>query len=95
MLKNLWKVPRKSNNAPRLISINNKVKEQEKQILVDTDYALKLYIKAHNQDLDLREQQLSDSYKPSVRLKQGGTSYVGGMALALGLAVCSFFWTII
>ena len=56
MLKNLWKVWRKSNKAPRLISINNKVKEQEKQILVDTDYALKLYIKAHNQDLDLREQ---------------------------------------
>ena len=95
MLKNLWKVWRKSNKAPRLISINNKVKEQEKLILVDTDYALKLYIKAHNQDLDLREQQLSDSYKPSVQLKQGGTSYVGGMALALGLAVCSFFWTII
>ena len=30
------------------------VKEQAKQNFVDTDYALKLYNQAHNQDLDLR-----------------------------------------
>ena len=38
---------------------------------MDTDYTLKLYNKAHIQDLDLREPQLSDYYKPSVQQKQG------------------------
>ena len=61
----------------------------------DADYALKLYKKVHNQELDLREPQLSDLYNPSVHQKTGEMIYVGGMALALGLAASRFLWTII
>ena len=53
------------------IVTNDRVKEQPKQNFVDTDYALKLYNKVHNQELDLREPQLSDFYKPRVQQKQG------------------------
>ena len=42
------------------IATNDRNKEQTKQNFVATDYALKLYNKAHNQELDLREPQLSD-----------------------------------
>ena len=38
---------------------------------MDTDYALKLYKKVHNQELDLREPKLFNFYKPSVQQKQG------------------------
>ena len=57
---------------------------------MDTDYALKLYNKVLNQDLDLREPQLSDLYKPSIQQKQGEMIYAGGMALALGVAASRF-----
>ena len=50
----------------------------------------KLYNKAHNQGLDLKEPQLSDFYKPSTSQKQGEMIYVGGMALALGSAASRF-----
>ena len=53
------------------IATNDRVKEQPKQNFVDTDYALKLYNKVHNQELDLREPQLSDFYKLRVQQKQG------------------------
>ena len=45
--------------------------EQPNQNFVDTDYALKLYNKVHNQELDLRESQLSDFYKLRFQQKQG------------------------
>ena len=64
-----------------------RVKEKAKYNFVDTDYAMKLY---NNQDLDLREPKLSDFYKPSTSQKQGEMIYVGGMALALGLATTRF-----
>ena len=53
------------------IATNDRVKEQPNQNFVDTDYALKLYNKVHNQELDLREPQLSDFYKLRVQQKQG------------------------
>ena len=43
--------------------------------MVDTDYALMLYNKGYNQELDLREPQLSDFYQPSVQQKQGEIIY--------------------
>lgn len=52
----------------------------------DTSYALKLHIKVHNQELDMREPQFSSFYKLSTQKKQGGNINIGGMALALGLA---------
>ena len=72
------------------ITTNDRIKEQAKQNFVDTDYALKLYNEVHNQELDLREPKLSDFYKPSVQQKQSEIVYVGGTALALGLAVSRF-----
>ena len=53
------------------IETNDRVKGQAKQNLMDTEYTLKLYNKAHIQDLDLREPQLFDYYKLSVLQKQG------------------------
>ena len=45
---------------------------------MDTDYTMKLHKKVHNQELDLREPQISSFYKPSVQQKQGEMIYVGG-----------------
>ena len=53
------------------IETNDRVKGQAKQNFMDTEYTLKLYNKAHIQDLDLREPQLFDYYKLSVLQKQG------------------------
>ena len=57
---------------------------------MDTDYTMKLHKKVHNQELDLREPQISSFYKPSVQQKQGEMIYVGGKTLALGLAASRF-----
>ena len=69
---------------------NDRVKEQAKQNFVDAVYALKLYNKVHNRELDLREPKLSVLYKPSVQQKQAEMIYVRGTALALGLATSRF-----
>ena len=60
---------KKQENRTRLlywIATNNRVKK-----LGDTDYALKLNKKVHNQELDLREPKLFNFYKPSFQQKQG------------------------
>ena len=72
------------------IVTNDRVKEQAKQNFVDTVYALKLYNKVHNRELDLREPKLSVLHKPSVQQKQAEMIYVRGTALALGLATSRF-----
>ena len=68
------------------ISANDRIKKEANQNFVDTDYALKLYNKAHSEELDMKEPHLSNFYKPSTQQKQGEMIYAGGMALALGLA---------
>ena len=72
------------------ITKNYRDKEQTEQNLMDTDYTMKLHKKVHNQELDLREPQISSFYKPSVQQKQGEMIYVGGKTLALGLAASRF-----
>ena len=73
------------------IAINDRVKDQAKQNFVHTDYSSKLYNKVDNEELELRELQLSDFYKPSVQQKQGEMICVRGMALALGLVTALWF----
>ena len=77
-------------NATKLLSwiaANDRVKEQLKQNLVDTDYALK---QGHDQKLVFREPKLSDFHKPSVKQKQGEMIYLWGIALVLGVAASRF-----
>ena len=72
------------------IATYDRDREQAKQNLMDTDYTMKLHKKVHNQELDLREPQISSFYKPSVQQKQGEMIYVGEMTLALRLAASRF-----
>ena len=63
---------------------------EAKKNLENTDYALKLYNKIHQDDLSLREPQFSDFYQPSAQQKQGEIIYVGASALAIGFAASYF-----
>ena len=72
------------------IATNDRIKDEAKQNLENTDYALKLYNATHQDQMDLKEPQFSDFYKPSVQQKQGEMIYVGASALAIGLAASHF-----
>ena len=66
------------------------IKDEAKENFKNTDYALKLYNKIHQDDLSLREPQFSDFYQPSAQQKQGEIIYVGASALAIGFAASYF-----
>ena len=72
------------------IMTNDRIKDEAKENFKNTDYALKLYNKIHQEDLSLREPQFSDFYQPSVQQKQGEIIYVGASALAIGFAASYF-----
>lgn len=72
------------------IATNDRIKDQAKQNLEDTDYALKLYNETHHDQMDLNEPQFTVFYKPSVKQKQGEIICVGASALAIGLAASHF-----
>ena len=66
------------------------IKDEAKENFKNTDYALKLYNKIHQDDLNLREPQFADFYQPSAQQKQGEIIYVGASALAIGFAASYF-----
>ena len=72
------------------ILTNDRIKDEAKENFKNTDYALKLYNKIHQDDLSLREPQFSDFYQPSAQQKQGEIIYVGASALAIGFAASYF-----
>ena len=72
------------------IMTNDRIKDEAKENFKNTDYALKLYNKIHQDDLSLREPQFSDFYQPSTQQKQGEIIYVGASALAIGFAASYF-----
>ena len=72
------------------IMTNDRIKDEAKENFKNTDYALKLYNKIHQDDLSLREPQFSDFYQPSAQQKQGEIVYVGASALAIGFAASYF-----
>ena len=72
------------------IMTNDRIKDEAKENFQNTDYALKLYNKIHQDDLNLREPQFSDFYQPSAQQKQGEIIYVGASALAIGFAASYF-----
>jgi len=49
------------------IATNDKMKDKAEHNFQNTDYALKLYKKTHQDSLDLREPHFSDFYKPSAQ----------------------------
>ena len=75
------------------IETNAEIKAQAKQNFTNTDYALKLYNKAHHSDermIPPKEPQFSDFYQPSEQQKNGELLFVGTGALALGYAAFRF-----
>ena len=72
------------------IMTNDRIKDEAKENFKNTDYALKLYNKIHQDDLSLREPQFSDFYQPSAQQKEGEIIYVGASALAIGFAASYF-----
>ena len=76
---------------PDWISTNDRIKDEAKQNFRNTDYALKLYKKVHEEKIDLTEPQFSDFYQPSSAQKRGEIIYVGASALAIRLAASRFF----
>ena len=72
------------------IMTNDRIKDESKENFKNTDYALKLYNKVHQKDMDLREPHFSDFYQPSSLQKQGELIYVGASALAIGFATSYF-----
>ena len=72
------------------IMTNDRIKDEAKENFKNTDYALKLYNKIHQDDLSLREPQFSVFYQPSAQQKQGEIIYVGASALAIGFAASYF-----
>ena len=72
------------------IMTNDRIKDEAKQNFRNTDYALQLYNKIHQEDISLREPQFSDFYQPSAQQKQGEIIYVGASALAIGFAASYF-----
>ena len=49
------------------IMTNDRIKDEAKQNFKNTDYALQLFYKIHQDDLKLREPQFSDFYQPSAQ----------------------------
>ena len=72
------------------IMTNDRIKDEAKQKFKNTDYALQLYNKIHQDDMDLREPQFSDFYQPSAQRKQGELIYVAASALAIEFAASRF-----
>ena len=74
------------------IDTNMRMQAQAKQDLVNTDYAFKLYNKAHPEDpiAPLREPKFSDYYTLSPQQKNGELAFVGLGALGLGYATFHF-----
>lgn len=74
------------------IEINREIKNQVKQNFTNTDYALRLYNQAHQEQPNKtpKEPQFADFYQPSELQKQGELLFVGGGALALGYATFPF-----
>ena len=72
------------------IMTNDRIKDEAKENFKNTDYALKLYNKIHQDEINLREPQFSDFYQPSAQQKQGEIIYVGASALAIGFAASYF-----
>ena len=73
------------------IATNDRLKEEAKQDLTNTEYALKLYNQVHRSELQmtpqhLKEPKFSDFYIPSHQQKNGELAFVGVGALALGYA---------
>ena len=72
------------------ISTNDRIKDEAKQNFRNTSYALKLYKKVHQKQIDLTERQFSDFYQPSSAQKRGEIIDVGASALAIRLAASRF-----
>ena len=72
------------------IMTNDRIKDEAKENFKNTDYALQLYNKIHQGEINLREPQFSDFYQPSTQQKQGEIIYVGASALAIGFAASYF-----
>ena len=72
------------------IMTNDRIKDEAKENFKNTDYALKLYNKIHQDDLKLREPHFSVFYQPSAQQKQAEIIYVGASALAIGFAASYF-----
>ena len=75
------------------IATNAHIQQQAKQNFTNTDYAFKLYNKAHP-DAPMRipkEPKFSDVYQPSEEQKQGEFPFASASALALGAAAFYFF----
>ena len=95
-LKNIKKNSKnmKNRNREKLndwIQTNDRIKDEAKQNFANTDFALKLYNKVHQQKIDhLKEPQFSDFFKPSESQKHGELIFVGTSALALRFAASHF-----
>ena len=73
------------------IQTNDLLKDEAKQNFTNTDFALKLYNKVHQQKIDhLEEPQFSDFFQPREQQKQGELIFVRTSALALGFAASHF-----
>jgi len=74
------------------IATNMQTKEQDKQNMTNTDYAVKLYSQAHpdEQMVPPKEPKFSDFSQPSEQQKNGELAFMGAGALALGYAAFRF-----
>ena len=72
------------------IATNDRMKTEAKQNFENTDYALKLYNRVHQDKIDLKEPEFSDFYQPSSNQKQGELTYVAAGALAISLTASHF-----
>ena len=74
------------------IATNAQIKAEAKQNFTNTDYAFKLYNKAHPDErmVPPKEPKFSDFYQPSEQQKNGELIFVGAGALALGYAAFRF-----
>ena len=79
------------------IATNDRIKEQVNLNFTGIIYPLKLYNRVHQgHHLHLGiEQQFSDFYKVSVRLKQAEMIYVGAAAITVELVASRLLWTIL
>jgi len=74
------------------IATNVQTKEQAKHNMTNTEYAFKLYSRAHPDEQMVRpkEPKFSDFYQPSEHQKNGKLAFVAAGALALGYAAFRF-----
>lgn len=66
------------------------IKDEAKQNLGNTDYALKLYNETYRDQIGFERTSISDFCKPGVLQKHGEMIYVGALALAIGLSASHF-----